>query len=74
MLARVTRFSLSIVAAMAVCGCRDESRYNVPPDESKDAAAIAAGTARRKVSVGRKKVTKPPGVPLKDSKGLQPSD
>jgi len=72
MLVRSIRFSLPVIAAVVACGCGSESPYNIPSDASKDAAAIGAVTPQRKVSAGRKKVNKPPGVPLKDAKSLQP--
>jgi hypothetical protein len=75
MLVRATLFTLPIIAAVVMCGCSSESPYNTPADSSKEAAEIGAGTPLRKVAVGRKKVTKPPGgAALKDLKNLQPSD
>ncbi len=74
MIVRWIRFSLPVIAAVVVCGCNSESPYNIPLDESKDAAAIGAGTPQRRVSAGKKKINKPPGVPLKDAKSLQPHE
>jgi len=69
---RAILFSLPVIAAVVACGCGSEGPYNIPADESKDAAAIGAGTPQRKVSSGKRKVTKPPGASLKDSKNLRP--
>jgi hypothetical protein len=75
MLVRATWFALLLIAAAVVCGCSSESPYNTPSDPSKEAAEIAGAPPQRKVSVGRKKATKPPGgAPLKDLKNLRPSD
>jgi hypothetical protein len=75
MLVRATLFSLPIIAALLGCGCSPGNPYNTPADPSKEAAEIGAGAPLRKVAIGRKKVTKPPGgAALKDLKNLQPSD
>jgi hypothetical protein len=72
--ARVSRFSLSAITALVACGCGVESSYNIPADESKDVAAIAATTPPQRKSAGKRKVTKPPGISLKDGRSVQPID
>jgi len=74
MLMRAIRFSPPVIAAVLMCGCGSEHAYNTPSDESKEAAAIAAGAAQVKGSAARKKITKPPGAPLKAAKNTQPLD
>ncbi len=71
MLVRTIRSCLMAIAVMLTCGCSSESPYNEPADPSQDAAAIGAGTTPQpRVAARRKKVTKPPGPPLKVAKGV----
>jgi hypothetical protein len=69
MLVRATVSSLTVAVAVLACGCSSESPYNTSTDPAKDAADIGPAP---KVTLNRKKITKPPGGPvLKSSKKTQ---
>jgi hypothetical protein len=71
---RAILLSLPVIAAIPMYGCGSENTYNIPADESKEAAAIGAGTPQNSRPASRRKVTKPPGVPPRDAKNMQPRD
>jgi hypothetical protein len=59
---RATKFSLIVIATMALGGCSSEHSYNIPTDASKEAVDLRPAPT---VSPDRKKITKPPGPALK---------
>lgn len=64
-----------VLGAFLSAGCKSETAYNIPEDPAKESAAIKQGAPAARYSVGRRKVTKPPGgAGPKDGRNLSPTE